>query len=182
MLGEPENHFSLHPRSAEYRRAREKQVLISSLSVRKGVECKLNGCGAFCNENLCKAELGHIEPYLFGWMKATAAACRSTLRSCGAPGLWRRTTAISRTARFIPMGPAALSGGKVRRSLRRNHRGWSRSRADVWPGWCSLRHLHRSVLDRRRRGRWGRLSIRHRFPRHHQRHDHHTPFPPPERA
>ena len=34
---------------------------------RKGVECKLIGCGAFYNENLYKAKLGHVEPYLF-WM------------------------------------------------------------------------------------------------------------------
>ncbi len=34
--------------------------------MRKGIECKLNGCGAFYQEDLCKAELGHIEPYLLG--------------------------------------------------------------------------------------------------------------------
>lgn len=34
---------------------------------RKNVECKLIGCGAFYNENLYKAKLGHVEPYLF-WM------------------------------------------------------------------------------------------------------------------
>ena len=34
---------------------------------RKGVECKLNGCGAYYNENLYKAKLGHVEPYLF-WL------------------------------------------------------------------------------------------------------------------
>lgn len=34
---------------------------------RKGVECKLTGCGAYYNENLYKAKLGHVEPYLF-WM------------------------------------------------------------------------------------------------------------------
>jgi len=32
---------------------------------RKGVECKLIGCGAYYNENLYKAKLGHVEPYLF---------------------------------------------------------------------------------------------------------------------
>ena len=31
---------------------------------RKGAECKLTGCGAYYNENLYKAKLGHVEPYL----------------------------------------------------------------------------------------------------------------------
>lgn len=34
---------------------------------RKGVDCKLSGCGAYYNENLYKAKLGHVEPYLL-WL------------------------------------------------------------------------------------------------------------------
>lgn len=34
---------------------------------RQGIDCKLNGCGAYYNENLYKAELGHVEPYLL-WL------------------------------------------------------------------------------------------------------------------
>lgn len=33
----------------------------------KWAECKLNGCGAYYNENLYKAKLGHVEPYLL-WL------------------------------------------------------------------------------------------------------------------
>jgi len=34
---------------------------------RRGIECKINGCGSYYNEQLYLAEKGHIAPYLF-WM------------------------------------------------------------------------------------------------------------------